>query len=577
MRLFTARSNGYFLPMQQRWIFPAAVDSRLARSLSSEFGVPTFVAEFLARKSLSDSEAASAFLQPKLGSLSDPNLLPQMPQAIARIERALRDKESIILYGDYDVDGVAALTVMHRVLNAFGARVACFLPLRSEEGYGLSQAGVERCLAEHRPSLLIAIDCGTNSCNEIARMRDLGIDVVILDHHEPGSDLPVCAALVNPKIGDGAFSYLCSAGIAFKTTHALLKAHPLPDFRLKELLDVIALATLCDLVPLVGENRILVRHGLKQMAVTRWPGLAALMSIAGVRPPVRASDAGFRLGPRINASGRLGTAWDSLQLLLTNDPAEATRLAALLDANNRERQSVERAVTQDVESWLLANYDATRHTAIVAGARDWHTGVLGIVASRVMRRHHRPALIVGFDAKGSGRGSGRSIEGLSLVEALGKCSGLLDQFGGHEMAAGVTLQESQFGAFRDAFDTAARTMIQAEMLIPRLRLDAEIQLDAFDEGFLDAQIMLEPFGNSNPQPILYARRVTPTAEPRILKEKHLRLDFNTGRNRIQGIYFNGAEHPLPRPPWDIAFHLERNEFNGRSVPQLQIVAIRAAQ
>lgn len=562
--------------MQRRWIWPSSVDTRAVEVLTAELGVPNFVAEYLMRKDLQTPENASTFLNPRLRSLSDPNLLPQMPRAISRIERALRAHEQIVLFGDYDVDGVASLAILHRTLIAYGARVCCFLPLRSEEGYGLSAAGVERCVAEHSPQLLIAVDCGTSSPVEIARLKKSGIDVIVLDHHEAGTELPQCEALVNPKVDGAEYSYLCSAGIAFKTAHALLKANPLPGFQLKELLDLVALATLCDLVPVVAENRILVRHGLSQMAVTRWPGLSALMSISGVTPPVTGGDAGFRIGPRINASGRLGTAWDSLQLLLTNDVAEAGRLATKLEMSNRERQSVERAVTKEVEAWVALHYDPARHATIVAGAREWHTGVLGIVASRVMRRHHRPALIIGFDESGAGRGSGRSIEGLSLVEALGQCSTLLEQFGGHEMAAGVTIQESQFEEFRTAFESAAQQLTDAEMLVPRLNLDAEMPLDGFTHEFLDAQEMLEPFGNSNSQPVLFARGVTPVSEPRVIKEKHLRLQFPAGRQRIDSIFFNGAQHPLPRPPWDIAFHLERNCYNGRVTPQLQILDLRAA-
>jgi single-stranded-DNA-specific exonuclease len=379
---------------------------------------------------------------------------------------------------------------------------------------------------------------------------------------------------VNPKL-DGDFAYLCSVGIAFKTAHALLKAVPLPGFDLREMLDLVALATICDLVPLVGENRILVRAGLEQMTRSRWPGIAALLRVSSVMPPVRASDIGFRLGPRINAAGRLGTAQAALQLLLTNDPAEATRLAASLDAQNRERQAVERQVAVEVERWVESNFDATQHATIVAGSRDWHQGVLGIVASRIMRRHHRPTLVVGFDETGHGKGSGRSIEGLSLVDALRRCEAHLGNFGGHEMAAGLNVHEDAFSAFREAFETATRALVTDDMLVPRLRLDAEVSLDGFGEDLLEAQRLLEPFGNGNRQPMLFVRGVRPVTEPRVLKEKHLRLSFAASRP-LSAIFFNGAEQPLPRPPWDVAFHLERNEYNGRVEAQMQVVAIRSA-
>lgn len=572
---FPFRIPHYNPSMQRRWILPGLNDAATVHHLSREHGLPPFVASLLATAGLRDAQAIEQFLQPRLRSLSDPNLLPGMPATIARLDEALRARQRIVLYGDYDVDGVASLALLHRVLAAYGGDVACFLPLRVGEGYGLSDAGLDRCIEIHKPDLLVAVDCGTNSVAEIARLRTLGIDVIVLDHHEPDSSIPDCCALVNPKLGDGAFSHLCSAGIVFKTAHALLKAAPLPGFDLREMLDLVALATICDLVPLVGENRTLVRSGLEQMARTRWPGLAALLRVSGVTAPVKTSDIGFRLGPRINAAGRLGTAQEALELLLTNDPAEATRIAASLDARNQERQAVERHVGVEVERWIEAHFDGSRDATIVAGARNWHQGVLGIVASRVMRRHHRPTLIVGFDENGRGKGSGRSIEGLSLVEALRRCETHLGSFGGHEMAAGLNVHEDAFEDFRSAFEAAARDMVTDDMLVPRLRIHGEIALEDFGDSLLAAQQMLEPFGNGNVQPLLFARRISPAAEPRVLKEKHLRFVF-AGRRPVSAIFFNGAEHPLPQAPWDVAFHLERNEYNGRVEAQMQIVAIRSA-
>lgn len=498
-----------------------------------------------------------------------------MDRAAGRVREALAGREQIVLYGDYDVDGVSSLALLHRLLTAMGGRVQCFLPHRSGEGYGLSAAGVARCFAEHAPDLLLAVDCGTNSLREVAEIQARGADVVILDHHEPAAELPRCTALVNPKTGPD-FHYLCSAGVAFKLGHALLKLLPRPDIDLKDYLDLAALATIADLVPLIGENRILVHRGLTQMAKTRWPGLAALMAVAGVRPPIRGSDIGFRLGPRINASGRLGTAQESLQLLLTDDADEAAHIADSLDRQNRDRQAVERHLAEEVENWVNKHYDSARDASIVAGQKDWHHGVLGIVAARVMRRHHRPTVLVGFDEAGLGKGSGRSIEGFSLVETLGQCAQHLEKFGGHEMAAGVTVHHDRFEDFRSAFEESARARVNPDILTPKLRLDAELPITALSLSLVEMQEMLEPYGMANAQPIYVVRAVTPIGSPRVLKEKHLRLDFQSGRQRIGAIYFNGAEHELPRPPWDVAFTMERNEFNGRVDAQMQIVAIRKA-
>ena len=356
----------------------------------------------------------------------------------------------------------------------------------------------------------------------------------------------------------------------------ILKQSPDPRIDLKDYLDIIALATIADLVPLVGENRIFVHRGLRQMARTRWPGLAALMMVANVRPPLRGSDIGFRLGPRINASGRLGTALESLRLLLCDDSREATKLAESLDRQNRARQNVERSLITEVEQWVDEYYDASHHASIVAGRRDWHHGVLGIVAARVMRQHHRPTLLVGFGEGGLGKGSGRSIEGLSLVEALRQCSCHLEKFGGHEMAAGVTVHQDRFEDFRRAFEISTRERVNDEILTPKLHLDAELPVEDVSLSLLEQQDLLEPCGMGNSQPVFATRMVTPAAAPRVLKDKHLRLDFRAGRRLVQAIYFHGAEGELPRPPWDVAFTVERNEFNGRLEAQMQIVGIRSA-
>jgi single-stranded-DNA-specific exonuclease len=545
--------------------------SRLRRELD----LPECLARVLVRNGFGEPALADSFLQPRLKNLSDPFLLPNMEAAARRVLLALERNEKIALYGDYDVDGVTSLALLHRILTSMGGRVAAFLPHRIEEGYGLSPSGVERCMEEHAPQLLIAVDCGTNSAAEVAQFYAAGAEVVILDHHEPSSHLPRCEALVNPKL-DGHLSYLCSAGVCFKLAHALLKISPHPEIDLKEYLDLVALATVADIVPLIAENRILVHRGLHQMGQTRWPGLRALMSVADVNTPVQSSDIGFRLGPRINASGRLGTALESLRLLLSNDAREAARLADSLDQQNRERQGVERSLIQEVDAWVAQHYDSERDACIVAGQRDWHHGVLGIVAARVMRRYHRPTLLVGFDEDGLGKGSGRSIEGISLVEALSQCAEHLDKFGGHEMAAGVTVRQDRFESFRDAFRQTARSLVNTDILTPKLRLDAELLLDDISFTLLDHQQRLEPYGAANLQPIFAARGITPSGSPRVLKEKHLKLEFQSGRQKLGAIFFNGAAEPLPRPPWDVAFTIERNEYNGRTDVQIQVVAIRSA-
>lgn len=535
------------------------------------------ISALLRRKGFTCAEEVTSFLQPRLRSLSDPFLLPNLAAAVQRILHAVDAKERIVLFGDYDVDGVTSLALLAEMLRSYGAAPELFLPLRMEEGYGLSRESVERCWQLHPPQLLIAVDCGTTSIDEIAELRRRGADVIVLDHHEPKAALPDCVAVVNPKVSDEcAFRYLCSVGVVFKLCHALLKTRPSEAFDLKAHLDLVALGTVADIVPLQGENRVLVHHGARQIAVSRRAGIRRLMEVAGVRVPITAEDIGFRLGPRLNAAGRLATAEKALRLLLTHDDAEAAELASLLDVQNRERQAVEKEIFLAAEEQLATTFDPVRDAAIVVGARDWHPGVLGIVASRLARRYHRPTIVIGFDADGMGKGSGRSIEGFSLVEALGRCEKWLEKYGGHEMAAGLTIREEKLAEFADEFRRAARELLSEEELHPRLHLDHEISLAELNFDLLRWHKALEPFGSGNAQPTFFAREVEPVAPPQPLKDKHLVLRLRQRNCRTRAIYFDGASVPLPAPPWDVAFRIHADEYEGEKRLQVHVEALRAA-
>ena len=380
--------------------------------------------------------------------------------------------------------------------------------------------------------------------------------------------------LVNPQLGSH-YHYLCSVGLVFKLAHALLKSHPEPSIDLRHYLDLVALGTVADIVPLIEENRIFVFHGLRQLEKSRWPGVQALIEVADVKAPYTAMDIGFKLGPRINAAGRLSSALESLKLLLTDDHAEASRLAHALDLRNRERQAVERAVTLEAEELVTTQFSTILPKSIVLGRPHWHPGVVGIVASRISRRWHRPTLIIGFDEEGLGKGSGRSIEGFSLVTALQESSHLLETFGGHAMAAGLTVLETRLEELQSTFEKTANSLLAEEDLIPSLKLDAEVPLADLNDAWLAAQDLLGPFGTANPQPLFLTRCVKPAKEPRVLKEKHLRLEFLGARGSLlTAIFFNGARDPLPKAPWDLAFTLERNTYQGRTSLQMQVVAIR---
>jgi single-stranded-DNA-specific exonuclease len=562
---------------QSRWILASREELNGGAIAWSEICGSECIARLLSRKGFRCAEEVEDFLRPRLSSLSDPFLLPQMGAAVSRLLAALDRHERIVLFGDYDVDGVTSLALLDEMLRAYGEAPQLFLPLRIEEGYGLSRESVERCLEQHQPQLLIAVDCGTSSVNEVAVLNERGVDVIVLDHHEPKSQLPDCVAIVNPKLTECGLEYLCSVGIVFKLCHALLKTRPTPGFDLKSHLDLVALGTVADIVPLRGENRVLVQRGAIEIARTSRIGLKKLMEIARVHPPILPEDIGYRLGPRLNAAGRLSTAEKSLRLLLTQDESEAAMLAAELDRQNRERQEVETQISAAATEKIDMEFNAARDAAIVAGARGWHPGVLGIVASRLVRKYHRPAIVIGFDENGVGKGSGRSIEGLNLVEALSRCADSLDKYGGHEMAAGLAMREENFDRFAEAFRSTARELLSEEALQPCLRLDHELPFTEIDVEFLRWHEMLQPFGNGNPQPLFFARGIEPVAPPRVVKKKHLIFRLRQGDRHRRAVYFDGMANQLPPPPWDIAFRICADEYGGETLIAMHIEALRATE
>lgn len=531
------------------------------------------ITRLLRRKDFSCGDDVLAFLNPRLSALGDPFQLAGMEGVVDRILRAVDGNERVVLFGDYDVDGVTSLALLSEMLRAYGCDAALFLPHRIDEGYGLSADGIARCLAQHQPQLLIALDCGTSSLHEIASLRSQRIDVIVLDHHEPKFDLPNCL-LVNPKASAGsALTYLCSVGLTFKLCHALLKTRRV-DFDLKAALDLVALGTVADIVPLRGDNRVFVRSGSAILGNSRRLGLIKLMEAAAVKPPILPEHIGFRLGPRLNAAGRLDTAEKALRLLLTQNAIEAEELARELDGQNRARQEVEKKIVREAEEKL--DFDPARDAAIVLGARGWHPGVLGIVASRLSKKYHRPTVVVGFDETGAGKGSGRSIEGCSLVAALGECSKLLDKFGGHEMAAGLAMREENLEEFRERFRAAARMQLSDEALCPRLRLDAEIALRDISFDLLHWHEMLQPFGMQNPQPLFVSCAVEAATPPRIHGERHLGLKLKQRNWSQRAVFFDGASEELPPPPWDVAYRIRSEVYQGETRIQLQVQALRSA-
>jgi single-stranded-DNA-specific exonuclease len=549
---------------------------RKSSALAQDLGVSEITASVLVRRGYGDPEEAKAFLageQP----LHDPFLLGDMAKAVERIRAAIAEDRRICVHGDYDADGICATVLAVLVLRELGAEVEWHLPSRFDEGYGVSSATVER-LADEGCGLVLTVDCGITAVAEVAAARERGLEVVVTDHHRPGDELPDCP-IVATRPSDYPFPELCGTGVVFKLGQALLG----PDApELRRHLDVVALATVADVVPLVGENRSLAIAGLRALARTRKPGLQALMRCAGVDPAtVDAGAVGFRLAPRINAAGRLGHPGAALELLLTEDADEARRLADRLEELNRDRQAVEdrilRAAAAQVEEWPEAK---RRRRAYVVWGEDWHEGVIGIVASRLVERYHRPVvLIAGTD--GLWKGSGRSIPSFDLHGALAACSGELERFGGHRAAAGLSILPERVEAFADAFAARAEAVLAPDELVPTTVVDAVLPRGTKLTLELCHELRrLAPFGLGNPDVTLLAPACELVEPETVGDGKHLRF-----RVRLEGIDAGGAiafglGGQLDRyrrvGNYDVAFRLVENRWNGTVAPQLVVRRIFAA-
>ena len=554
----------------KRWVQPAPASE--AVGLAEALGLHPQIASLLWQRGFRNPEQVRAFLDPRLQTLGDPFVLTDLKRGAERILQAVTAREKIVIFGDYDVDGITSSALMWRVLRKLGADVESFLPLRMEEGYGLSQEGVERCVELHHPAVLIAVDCGTTAVKQVSWLRARGIDVVIIDHHALPGELPAAHALVNPQRPENrALDYLASVGLVFKVCHGLLKlsgdSHGKVDLR--EYLDLVAMGTVADIVPLVDENRVLVRKGLRQLEHSLWPGLRALIEVSQVSFPVTAQDVGFRLGPRLNASGRLGDAMLSLRLLQTDDRAEATEIASELNRNNRERQSVEMATFLQAEAQLQESYDPARDWGIVLSGRDWHWGVIGIVASRLQKRYHRPTVIIGLNDEGMGKGSGRSIDGISIVKALEASAEFLELYGGHDMAAGLNIRAERVDAFRDAFNRHVRGQAGDDVFQSTLSLSGALPLPEVSDRLFRKFEELAPFGRMNPEPVFLFEAITYTRPVQLFGRNHVKLFVRGEHGEIEAVGFGLGQHDWSKAPVRLAGTLDWDDYRNRV--QLRVV------
>ena len=556
---------------------PARLDARLeiapcgvgeTARLRAELGCSDVLAQVLVRRGLADPAAAQAFLAAE--ETHPPEAIDGIERAVETILRHARAGGRIVVHGDYDVDGVTATAVLVRCLRRIGAEPRWFIPSRLEDGYGLSLATVER-LARAGASLIVTVDCGITAVDEVAAARTAGVDVVITDHHRPRADerLPD-GPIVHPALGAYPCPELCGAAVAWKLALALEAAGSASGA--EEDIDLVALATVADCVPLRGENRAIVRRGLRALAVTSKPGLRALMRIAQVEPAMLDARAvGFRLAPRINAAGRLRRADAGLELVLTEDEGRAEATARELHVANAERRDVETRILFAAEAQVA---EAGERAAYVLAGEDWHPGVIGIVASRLAERHHRPTVLVALDGD-RGRGSGRSIPAYDLLAGLNACAGHLARHGGHRAAAGLEVERGRLDAFRAAFEAHAEAALSAEELVPVERVDAVVAGDSLGLDLAEELDRLAPFGMGNPD-IALLLRAAELSDPVAMGEgKHVRFTVQGGGARARAVAFGSPRLPVePGAPADATFALERNAWNGLVEPRLVLRCAR---
>jgi single-stranded-DNA-specific exonuclease len=563
-----------------RWIISRQPDIESVRNLASTLTIPEEVANLLIIRKHSDPAEAMRFLRPRLEQLHDAMLLKGADKAVDRLVEAVNNGETVMIHGDYDVDGICSTTILTRVLRQFGAKPVPFIPRRLEDGYDLSQAGVQAA-QDVRASLVVTCDCGTSAVEPVAKLCSLGIDVIVTDHHLPSKALPECLAVLNPQQADCGYpdKHLAAVAVAFKLSLALAKKLERNDAFIWRMLDLVALATIADVAKLRGENRVLVRYGLRMLEETQNVGLRAMIRAAGLEgKPITAGRVGFILGPRLNASGRIGSALRGVQLLMTEDEHEANTIARELEELNGQRQELDRATLADARD-MVAELDPDDTYGIVLAKEGWHPGVIGIVASRLVEEFGRPAILIALEGdigKGSGRGIPRGDPIFDLHGALGKCSDLLIRYGGHRAAAGITIAKENVADFAKRFNEVAKSMLRPEDLVPEIQIDLEVGIDRIDDKLEKLLRHFEPFGVGNPTPVLVARNVRLATQPKLVGRDGLRLRLSTGEGEIEAIGW-GLGHRIAEfdtaMPVDIAFKLERDEYRGMSRLQARIADI----
>jgi single-stranded-DNA-specific exonuclease len=567
--------------MQKQWKLKQT-DSDLVTALSSATGLSTVTSRILAARDLTEPDLATAFLTPSLSAMLDPFLMAGMEQAVGRLVLARSNTEQVCIYGDYDVDGISATALLVSGLSAMGYRVGYHIPSRMEDGYGLN-SGALGLMRERGFSLAISVDCGVTAIEEAVHCRQIGLDLIITDHHQPLVSLPDAVAVINPHRVDCNYPFkgLAGVGVAFNLLVALrsrLREQGLfgdsgPDLR--QWLDLVALGTVADLVPLTGQNRLLVAAGLQRMDNGCRIGLAALKQVAGVKGTVSSGQVGFQLAPRLNAAGRLESAVPGVELLLTADPQQAAALADELDSANRERRQVERQIFEEAIALLEQQGGVEGRYSIVLSSPSWHQGVVGIVASRMVERYYRPTLLIAEREDGIGKGSGRGIAGFHLLEALHNCSDYLQRYGGHRAAAGVTVLADYIEPFADAFEQAAAKQLADRELLPELLLDAELEPGELTFQLVTELQQLGPFGMGNVTPVLLLKGMQ-VLDTRCFGEGNLNLRVQRDGYQFRAVGWGMAERVVSAKV-DLACTVKLETWNDREQIKIELKDFRATE
>jgi len=561
----------------REWIIPPP-DGVASRALIDTLGISPLTAAVLVARGAQTFDEAGAALNQEGGTCPDPFLLSGMEHAVDRLRQAVVNRERIVVYGDYDVDGACATALYLGLFNALGHSAEFYIPQRLKEGYGLNLDAVRR-IAAAGTSLLITADCGTTSHGEIAAAHSLGIDVIVTDHHLTSDRLPDAVAILNPCKAESGYPFpgLCSGGLAYKVATAYAIKHGTPGWDPDSQLDLVALSTIADVAPLQDENRRFVHRGLRAMSTSERPGLQALKTVAGVDGECTVGTVGYTLAPRINAAGRLGDAADAVRLLLTQEPEEARALAGLLDRMNRERQQIEERLLSEAIEMVEKKRTTEASHAIVLASRSWHPGVVGIAASRIVERYHRPAVLIALNESGLGRGSARSLPGINICDAIAHGREHLEGFGGHAAAAGLSIREERIPAFRACFEAAIEELGRG-LPCPRLRCDAELELSGLLPKMVRELARLGPFGAGNPEPTLVFRRLRVTSA-KMIGQHHLKLTVRGRQGPVMHAIGFGMGSLESRgcsmeAPVDLACALDINSYNGTEAVQFRLKDLR---